>query len=383
MPISQETINRGGSKLEITRAIIESRLWSDVPVPNSVWLYHNDAKDPKVVAEAAKELHGTLIVRGSHPNDYHGYIDVIPTHRDVRRQSELEKAVQDILTKTASDATRVHAEDWGQPFTPEVHLLIQEQSPSTIMGSMLRHPHDRRLRIQYVDIKRRFGNGRDCFSVAEELEGKRLLHVPGTLKILDLEILALIGMYEILERSGILDPEWSYQVEFGLRPMMFFQARPFKKFEPAHDFKIPDFQGREHPYMEFHEVFGITPAEGVRLGFCAVYPENLYADTKALPEAATGQEYGMILTEKFVRSYPLDTRLGNLRAFCSPCLDFDYLGHGNYRFMKRAAYSFIQFDAKNVPQRDFHHSPGELAEFRDSTFFCNGAKGVLVPTRYL
>ena len=51
-----------------------------------------------------------------------------------------------------SDGVRIHCEDWKQPYSPEVHFLIQEQG-SDIVGSMLRHPHDKqRLIIQYRDI---------------------------------------------------------------------------------------------------------------------------------------------------------------------------------------------------------------------------------------
>ena len=347
--ISQEIINRGGSKLEITRAIIEGGLSLDIPVPNSVWLYDSDARDPRVVAEAVKELHSTLIVRGSHPNDYHGYIDVIPTHRNVRDRSQLEEAVQDILVKTASDDTRKHATDWGQPFSPQVHLLIQEQSPSTIIGSMIRHPHDKKqLRIQYADLKRRHGDFRDIYSFANTDKRGELIHEPQMTGIIDAEILQLIAMYERLEKSGILDPKWSYQVEFGLRPLMFFQARPFKKFQRGGKFDVPETYGQTYPYMTFDDAFGITPPDGLPVTFHPASWEHFSCDDMVLQPIQKGERYSLILVSKLSESPETRFNLGNLVAFVSPCESWDYLYHGNYRFMKKADHSCIRIWLRNI-----------------------------------
>ena len=43
MVISQELIGRGGSKLEITRALLEQE--ADVPIPNSIWRYYGQSLD--------------------------------------------------------------------------------------------------------------------------------------------------------------------------------------------------------------------------------------------------------------------------------------------------------------------------------------------------
>jgi hypothetical protein len=73
-------------------------------------------------------------------------------------------------------------------------------------------------------------------------------------------------MYEKIEDSGILDPSYSYQVEFGLRPLSFFQARPFKKLEKAADFEVPRISVDEGiPYINSSLCFGITPKEGMEI----------------------------------------------------------------------------------------------------------------------
>src|SRR3989339_215015 len=124
--ITEEKIKRGGSKLEITREVLEGRL--DIPVPISAWRYYGDDLAPLV--NAFQGMKKPVIVRGSHPNDYHGFVDVVPTIRDVVSIPELEKAVRIIEDEVKSEDVRIHCEDWKQPFTPEVHILMQEQSRS-------------------------------------------------------------------------------------------------------------------------------------------------------------------------------------------------------------------------------------------------------------
>jgi len=147
--ISQNIIRRGGSKLEITRALIERNV--GIPVPVSTWKYYGQDLDS--IRRDFESMRKPVIVRGSHRNDYEGFIDVVPTYRNVNDFRELENAVRYIEGATESDDVRVHCEDWDQPYTPKVHILVQEQSRSAIVGSMLRHPHDRKqLIIQYFDM---------------------------------------------------------------------------------------------------------------------------------------------------------------------------------------------------------------------------------------
>ena len=63
--ISDAIIQRGGSKLEITRAVIESGL--KIPVPRSAWLYYG--QDIGSLRGSFNDMRKPVIVRGSHPND--------------------------------------------------------------------------------------------------------------------------------------------------------------------------------------------------------------------------------------------------------------------------------------------------------------------------
>jgi hypothetical protein len=203
--ITQETINRGGSKLEFTRAIIERRL--AVPVPVSAWRYCG--QDLSILRKDFDAMKKPVIVRGSHPNDYHGFIDVVPTERDVKEWSQLEFSVRRIERQIQQNPdVRIHCEDWGQPYIPEVHILLQEQSPSQYIGSMIRHPHTREIHIEWYDISDK-GLVKNC---ADTIENNLIVNDVSPLEeVTEGEIKEIIEMYKALESTGLLDPEWSHQ----------------------------------------------------------------------------------------------------------------------------------------------------------------------------
>jgi len=331
--ITQETINRGGSKLEITRAIIEQEL--DIPTPRSIWKY--SSQNLATLKKDFEAMKKPVIVRGSHPNDYHGFIDIVPTRRDIKDWNKLEFAVAQIEWEIQQNPdVKVHCEDWHQPYTPEVHVLVQEQSPSKYLGSMIRHPHTRELHIEWEDITdrqlpkncadTRGDNLKICDAFSDKEIGER-------------DIKGLVEMYERLEKSGLLDTEWAYQVEFGFRPLLFFQARPFKKFRPAENFKVP-FKFDSPNAIQNDICFGITPPEGIVLPFLDWDMFNCFSAHDKKPD--TSEPYGLIQTGRHNGSPSTGMRLGNLAVFCSPQHEFGYLFHGNYRLLKQAEYSVIE-----------------------------------------
>ncbi|MFA5992770.1 MAG: hypothetical protein WC796_03625 [Candidatus Pacearchaeota archaeon] len=382
--ITQEQINRGGSKLEIIRALLErEREGTNIPIPRSVWKYAGQSLDS--VMPEIQRMREPLIVRGSHPNDYHGFIDVIPTFRDVTHTS-VEEAIEKIESfmlgkhyivrpgvyvgdiSRENEGLRVHCEDWGQPYTPEAHILIQEQSPSPIIGSMLRHPNTNKLMIQYKDITDNNLMGRAPVSHAE-LEESSYWHHSSELEIEDKEIREAIEMYEKLETSGILDDSFAQQIEFGLRPLLFFQARPFKSFQPAKSYERAwNIHGKDFPIMTAMSCFGVTPEEGIEVSFYIDKPE------------AIDKPYGLILPHKIEESYPLHQRFGSLSVFCSDNFDWNFLHHGVYRFMKKADYSLVQLLVLGEARKDWRHN---LGVFRESRLFSDGKHAAVIPVKYL
>lgn len=93
--------------------------------------------------------------------------------------------------------------------------------------------------------------------------------------------------------------------------------------------------------------------------------------------------YGLILTHRADKSPPIEKRFGKLQVYCSPCPINNYLYHGNYRLMKKADLTFIDFIAHNFKKRGgWDYFPDELELFRESRVFSNGNIGVIIPKRY-
>lgn len=385
--ITQEQINRGGSKLEITRALFEAGLDRDLPIPRSTLKYYGYGLDP--VLPAFLRMKTPVIVRGSHPNDYHGFIDVVPTIKNVNTVSQLEEAVKIIEESMLRPEVKAHCEDWNQPYTPEVHLLIQEQG-SPIVGSMLRNPHDRnKLMIQYVNSDHRDPNdwARDIVSVALSLRSGEIFH-SSDLDIPDSEIKKLIEMYEKLEASGVLDNEWSQQVEFGLCPLGFYQARPFKKFQKPADFSVWDImqeieKNKEVSYINSYESFGITPKEGIDMEFVGVNSINLYGPYGNV-DLPNDKPYGLIVQDKLKRGVRVEQPFFDLRVYATPVNETGYLFHNDYRLIKRAQISLIEQVLRDSEGKKIHTFSGaDYRNFKESRVFADGKKAIIVPRKFL
>ncbi|MFA6462294.1 MAG: hypothetical protein WCV90_08585 [Candidatus Woesearchaeota archaeon] len=381
--ISEETINRGGSKLEITRYILEHDL--DIPVPRSIWKYAGESLDP--LKSEFEKFKKPVIVRGSHPNDLHGYIDVIPTFRGIDSFSRLEKAVREIERVAASHKVKTHALDWGQEFTPEVHVLIQEQNPSGQLGSMLKHPHSSDIRIQYRDLEDYRCGGTYIYAVFNE-EKRKIYHggssfVNQCKEVKNHELRRLADIYRKLIVYGVLDPEWAYQVEFGLKPLQFFQARPFKKIVPEANFSLPSIPKKGVCLWGWG--FGITPKEGIDLPFFA--PGDYKDLHRKVRDRVEG--YGLITSSRPQVSPDPGIRFHNLKVYCSSSPLHQFLEHGNYRLMKRADFSIVNYSLYNAGKTVLQS--GNWQEYdsvikqllKDSRFFCNGDQGMIIPKKYL
>ncbi|MFH1133678.1 MAG: hypothetical protein V1735_04245 [Nanoarchaeota archaeon] len=105
---------------------------SEIPIPKSLFLHHGD--DAPALKDDFSRMRKPTIVRGSDAlgNDAHGLIDVLPTFYAVSTWEQLLDAVRLIKEIAASEGVKAHTLDWGQTYSPDVDILIQEQSPSLI-----------------------------------------------------------------------------------------------------------------------------------------------------------------------------------------------------------------------------------------------------------
>ncbi len=274
---------------------------------------------------------------------------------------------------------RRHAEDWGQPFTPEAHVLVQEQSRSLIVGSMLRHPHKlEEIDMNYANIEERPLMN---LSSAQIRKDDFISIINWTTNITKEEIKEAVKTYEEVEKSGLVDPKWLYQMEIGLNPFMIYQLRPFKMRQPVQNFALPASDGVDFPVITSDLAFGITPSDGVRLNFVAAdFWEIVNCSQRILPKQGP---YGLLLADRPRGSLPTDVMLGDLAVILSKSNECTYLEHGDYRLLKKSQFGLLNYQTENVPNFGvMDHEPQDLAIFSDSCFWSNGDRAVIIPAQY-
>src|SRR3989344_7789519 len=367
----------GGGKLEGVKALEQAGF----PVPKSRYLYHGDLTNPKLLEACFADLAKPLIVRGSHPNDWHGYIDVLPTYKNIRSDAQLEESFRNIQRAAASDALRQHASDWDQSFSPEVHILVQEQSPSPVSGSMLRHPHILgRIDMNFVDRVKHAQRGvlqsPPAFSYAIKRTSGKLDYGLSGVDVTQQEIEYAMRVYGDVETSGLLDNGWVYQMEIGLSPFFIYQLRPFKRKEPARNFKIPNITDLKGPYIFSSLTFGITPPEGIGLNFAVHTFEDVAKGELNPPKG----KYGLLLVSETQNSLATGMRIGDLSVFHTMRgLGSAYLEHGDYRFLKKAEYASSYYSADDFSDKDKRfRDPEDYVVFKNARYWSNGRESILV-----
>ncbi len=390
--LTQELINRGGSKLEATRLFLEKGL--EIPIPKSLWLYAGESLES--VKSDFEALKKPVIIRSSHRYDWHGMIGAIPTFRN----KHIFKNLEDAMSITESfmrtpEIKQFSVDDCGE-YTEEVHFLIQEQT-SNIVGSMLRHPNDPdMILINYFNIfereRSRALRSIDEFVYIPNISLARYWEDTGHLyhdccllsdKIEDREILELIEMYKTVENSGLLEEGWTYQMEFGLDPLMFFQVRPFKPIKIA-DFNFYEIE-IDCPYLRIHNTFGTTPKEGVILPFKVVESVSFEISTQEWPVCDITKPYGLIIDWGLKENMPITIPMGSMKAFFTG-QDLVVLLHGSYRFMKKADVSgFGYFGDKLGEGIDLWSGlPFVLKNFRgNAKLISDGKIGAIISEEFL
>lgn len=376
--ITSELIQRGGSKLEITRLLIEKGFKH---VPESVFLYAGQNLGT-VKSEVESLLRkGRVICRGSHPNDYHGFVDVVPTTKNITSFTQLEKAVKEAEEFMQKPEVKRYSElNDGQPYEPVVHFLIQQQSKASHIGQVIEHPHRHKYQSSFLGNALYLNNKYDCPLIINFYLKKA--SVFGTWEGLreQLERHAQRLLSEIVPEMkflGVLDDGWAQNIEFSLEDELIFQARPFKKFQKPVRFKI---ELGKTPHLSFNEVLGITPKTGISLP-CVQREsdsDHLITDNSGKDLGERHKAYALhVFRDKMERkSSNLEMIFQNMHIYYSNIRLWYALGHAHYRFMKKAEYSFFDGLKENDDGR-------EILSKKYHTYISNGKEGVIVPTEYL
>ena len=312
-------------------------------------------------SEDFKSMKKPVIMRSSHPNDWHGFVGVVPTTTDIYDLKDLEDAVKEHESFMRSQEVRRYAQDEGMPYNEALHHLIQEQD-SRYVGAMMRHPNKpSRIIIEFrqmADLFRKRSKWLDLKKFEYDTERRELSSVRGFFGYPE-ELERLITMYERIEQSGLLPDGWAYQVEFGLSPLMFFQARPFKKFQAA-NFDAKDIKVNG-PHITFDDVIGITPPEGLTLPIAEADVYSLFQSSADTPIANVNAPYALIVLGEHAimeGDVPITVPIGQLKAYLPTDdainigIGHIHLSHGYYRFMKRADVSTFGYKLQNVDKND-------------------------------
>jgi hypothetical protein len=362
--ITQEIIDRGGSKLEITRALVEADFKY---VPESTFLYAGQDMG-SIEKDIQRMLRNDwkIICRGSHPNDYHGFVDVVPTTKDITSVNQLEKAVKEAEEYMQGDNIRRYSElNDGQPYQPIVHFLIQQQSDSQYVGQALEHPHKNETLVNVLNLDDLYDNltimklyGADPHLIDDDFPEEE------SLKKLFLEIIPEV------KELGILDPNYSQNYEFSVEDTMFFQARPFKRFGECVEFEIdPNRKGCINANS-----IGITSPEGITLPQIS-RTTDYRRILGAYNDEAVEHEYALTLDQitGCRKSMPVENIFSKMKVFYTKSDMIFCLGHAAYRFMKKADISIFGGYSRGL-EKD------EILANDKLTFISDGSRALILPS---
>lgn len=365
--ITEDILWRGGGKLEVTRAIIEGKLEDVLPVPRSIWSYSGE--DLGRLRKEFDALKKPVIIRPSTTRDLHFEVGAFNS-KVAEYWNEFENFVRAAEEAYSGEETRRFCEEFGIKHDPRVHFLIQEHI-NCHNGAMVRNPHNKTLRLEYGvkgTLVGRLNRLRFFDSNNNPIEDK----LEGDIRPAEEEARDLFVAFE---KSGILpSTEWAVALEVGLNPKTFLQARLFKRYSPARDWKLPHVKSNA-PHIEGIDCFGITPESGKVL--------TTFVDSIPIEVINSKQPYAVINTTRggsvFIKeggsmSLQGNPSLGNLQVFCGGADAGYWLNHNNYRLVKRAEI------AETTSGRDVRYLKNEEAfNNRDVRFFCNGSRLLAIP----
>lgn len=308
------------------------------------WFYHRDkgkferhllpmkyiqrGADASAAIEEYPQDFPDRIVRGTHPNDYEGLVDILMTVKSVRSRGALRRAIADIGDAAMDEHVFSYNDYEGQEYDGKVGIMIQLQNPGYQRGSMVEHPHEREtFLIDFVDesyeggsvIYRAVVKGNDI-----KLYG-RGIH--------DETIHNVVRLYRKVMEGGFIPEEESFQMEFGLNyrlenkdEVLLYQARPFKRFENA-SFKISP-SGSSN-----YDCFGITSPEGVKLRAVKTrtslgHGVNEINEPFAMMVDNPGRMPAFVQPRNMVAFLPNGPRANSLE-------------HNNYRWLRKAEVSIM------------------------------------------
>jgi hypothetical protein len=255
--LSQTEIDKYGGKAAILNHIRDN---TDLPVPPYVIMQSGQSLDS--ILGDFNAMQKPVIVRSSSPYEYGDFEGIFKSVRDVKNRPELEYAIQDVQQSARSERAKQYAEQHGFKIGGDIHLIVQEQTPS-FGGGMLRHPNNPDLVfITYFKGRGKYQQYYYTFLFDETIGDERYCRGFTSHGIEKEDAQFLVEQYKKIEGLEQIADDSVLFVEFGFNPFAVYQARPFMKKQVA-DFKLPDNDSESYLRTDF--VFGVTSPEGICL----------------------------------------------------------------------------------------------------------------------
>lgn len=334
------------------------------------------------------------IVRGCHPLDVFGMVDVIPTQIDVRGREAVRQAVYDLLgwTRKNREARSFIEYESGQPFDGKVGILVQDFC-GKVRGSIIQHPHERELyRIghvapafigdEIVDEDNCDGTG----NVIEQFHFMRNKNDPKKFKKTpshEKEITKrIIQLYRKIQESGLMPASHSFQMEFGQEDdtgeIKFYQARLFKPFQPMADFDLNDLdlEGKWSVTSPYN-AFGITSPEGSEIMHRAELTKEFINRRKKERQVVYAHN-----AYEHRQTTPLDVQPRNIYGFL-PYQHHCILEHGYYRWSQKAPVTLVGAGSQmpgvfwGSDKNPFYEPVQKINQTVRVKLFSNGFRGII------
>lgn len=285
------------------------------------------------------------LVRSSAVEELDGYEGEFPT---------LESWPDNLRAKVdevRSSPTRLKQSGIGMELPDQINAIVAEKARSEQIGTYIKHPNqDEKYLFALTPTDRHYFWGATRFSYASTPDGKveplewfnNWLHKDSIPPVED-ELAKIAKWHDRIASLPDMDPNWAYQIEFGLNPTLLFQVRPFKQIEkPA--FKVAD--GSEIDFDIIRPIIiGVTPPEGIEVrakaleyNFAFEMYDNLPEDGE--PLAAFGR----------LRAASNGKRYDNLQATLLSSSE-GFLQHDDVAVMRRSQVTALYPPGGGIPGR--------------------------------
>lgn len=299
------------------------------------------------------------IVRGCHPLDFVGMVDVIDTVKGLQDRTAVAYAIKKLQEQARSPEVKSFVEyESGETFNGEIGILVQDYYGEE-RGSIIEHPHMKGIyRVGKVtptvlhDIARLTGRQVTVtgqYNVDEEIcdvSGRAIdqfkigagdsIGFKSSQSIEQDEARKVIELYKRVADSGLIPEGYSFQMEYGIdkvtKQPIFYQARLFRPFIDRANYEKDDVDWDFNSTRIFN-AFGITPKEGIETHLAYLDEDGIKHSsdkgTVAFTYSASGKNQR--------GSTSLDIQPKNIGVYLP--YQYQLLEHGHYRWLQKAPVS--------------------------------------------